>query len=334
MTELKGGGGLGGGDKGEDGKLAGGGGLGGGSATVGDSQSGKLGSTEQAAGEPPAQTVEEVLAELNSLVGLEAVKSQVTKFLAMQQANLVRKQAGQPTIPLSLHLVFTGDPGTGKTTVARIVGKLYQAAGLLPKGQLIETDRSGLVAGFVGQTALKVNELVEQADGGILFIDEAYSLARSAGEDFGVEAIAALVKAMEDRRETLAVIAAGYKSEMDGFINANPGLRSRFQTFVDFPNYSSNEMLQIFSGLCNEYGIAVQESVSKKLSDHFNSIDSGGTTGNGRYVRAIFESMFASMSMRAADDGTIEHHELLEFHESDIPELQDSNEKKPRIGFA
>lgn len=327
MTELKGGGGLGGGN---GGSLGGGGGLG----SQGTTENGKLGDLQQSEAEAPVQTVEECLAELNALVGLDAVKSQVTKFLAMQQANLVRRNAGQPTIPLSLHLVFTGDPGTGKTTVARIVGKLYRAAGLLPKGQLVETDRSGLVAGFVGQTALKVNELVEQANGGILFIDEAYSLARSAGEDFGVEAIAALVKAMEDRRETLAVIAAGYKSEMDGFINANPGLRSRFQTFVDFPNYSASEMLEIFVRLCAEYGIAVQDAVSTKLSEHFNVIDAGGTTGNGRYVRAIFESMFAAMSLRAADDGKIEHHELLEFHEADIPELQESQEKKPRIGFA
>lgn len=278
-----------------------------------------------------AGSVTEILEELNSLVGLKEVKAQVERFLAVHQANLARQQHGLAKVPHSLHLVFTGDPGTGKTTVARIVGRLYRAAGLLPSGHLVETDRSGLVAGFVGQTAIKVQETLQRADGGILFIDEAYSLASDAREGFGQEAVAALVKGMEDRRETMAVIAAGYEDPMRDFISMNPGLRSRFQTFVRFPNYSPEEMSQIFQQLGQQHEISVAQ-VMPIIHSIFEKIKTGGELGNGRFARSLFEQMYANLAVRAAADGMVEAHEITEFEAVDVPDLP-ADSQKPRIGF-
>lgn len=281
---------------------------------------------------PPEKTVEECLADLDAMVGLTDVKQQVRRFLAMQQANEVRAKAGLPVVPLSLHLVFTGDPGTGKTTVARIVSELYRAAQLLPNGSFVETDRSGLVAGYVGQTALKVNEILDQADGGVLFIDEAYSLYQGAGNDFGDEAVAALVKGMEDRRERLAVIVSGYEEEMKRFLDSNPGLRSRFQTQIHFPNYSPDELLTIFNKMCDDMQVGVHPNVVNTLSRHFEEIDSGGSRGNGRYVRNLFESMYSRMALAAAADGSITDTELSTFTEEHLPPLGDEKSRQ-RLGF-
>ena len=285
----------------------------------------------QSPASPDEATVADILKELDALVGLADVKTQVQRFLAVHQANLTRQQQGLPKVPHSLQLVFTGDPGTGKTTVARIVGRLYRAAGLLPSGHLVETDRSGLVAGFVGQTAIKVQEVLQRADGGVLFIDEAYSLASEAREDFGQEAVAALVKGMEDRRETMAVIAAGYEEQMKGFISMNPGLRSRFQTFVAFPNYSPEEMSEIFVRMGQQHEIGVSQ-VLPIVRTVFEKTNTGGDAGNGRFVRSLFEQMYANLAVRAAADGQVEAHEITEFEPEDVPDLP-AEPQKPRIGF-
>ena len=201
------------------------------------------------------ETLDDLLAELNGLVGLNTVKQDVNSLIHLQEVCRIRKERGMKTIPVSNHLVFYGNPGTGKTTVARLLAKIYHAMGILSKGQLVEVDRSGLVAGYVGQTAIKVQEVVQSALGGILFIDEAYTLTSSdSGNDYGQEAVDILLKAMEDNREDFIVIVAGYPALMQRFIDSNPGLRSRFNKYIDFVDYTVPELLQIFVVMCENNG--------------------------------------------------------------------------------
>ncbi len=192
------------------------------------------------------------MAELDSLIGLESVKQEVKSLVNLVKVRRLRKENGLPIPPMSLHMVFMGNPGTGKTTVARIISGLYAAIGVLEKGQLIEVDRSGLVAGYVGQTALKTQEVIKSALGGVLFIDEAYSLASGGENDFGREAIETILKAMEDHRDELIVVVAGYDGPMEKFINSNPGLQSRFNKYIYFPDYTGRELMAMFRLQCEK----------------------------------------------------------------------------------
>lgn len=290
-----------------------------------------LAKTESIPQPASAETLKSAMAELNSLVGLDAVKDQIAKLMNMHEANNVREKQGLPRIPVGLHLVFTGSPGTGKTTVARIVAQMYQAIGLLPGGQLVEVDRSSLVAVYVGQTALKVQNAIDRARGGVLFIDEAYSLSADRGAGFGDEAISTLVKAMEDQRDSLAIIVAGYQEPMQEFIASNQGLKSRFQNTIPFADYKTSELLDIFKVLSSNYKVALTENVNKAVEKYFDEVKPSGDMGNARYVRNLFEKMYLNLSSRAALDGNIELHELVEFAVEDIP-AQDGA-KKPKIGF-
>ena len=190
--------------------------------------------------------------ELDALIGLQSIKHDVKEIIAYAKVQKMREENGLKTAPVSLHLVFTGNPGTGKTTVARIMAKLYRQIGVLSKGQLVEVDRSGLVAGYVGQTALKTQQKIEEAMGGVLFIDEAYALAKE-GNDFGQEAIDTILKAMEDNRKDFIVIVAGYTKPMETFIESNPGLKSRFNKYIEFADYTMEELTAIFQTFCDKY---------------------------------------------------------------------------------
>ena len=239
---------------------------------------------------------------LHGLIGLAPVKGQITRLANFVKIQRKRERMGMRTAPLSLHCVFTGNPGTGKTTVARIVAQILRNLGVLSKGHLVETDRSGLVAEFVGQTAVKTNKIVDKALDGVLFIDEAYALVEGGREDYGREAIATLLKRMEDDRDRLVVILAGYTDEMKRFMESNPGLRSRFNRYVDFPDYSAEELSRIFllNVESNEY-VCTPEALSvlmRGLEDAVSRKDRH--FGNGRHVRNLFERVIEQQAMRLA----------------------------------
>ncbi len=246
----------------------------------------------------PTATIE----DLNELIGLAKVKKEVMAMKNFIEVNRRREQAGMKTPQVSYHCVFTGNPGTGKTTVARIVAGIYKELGILQKGHLVETDRSGLVAEYVGQTAVKTNKVIDSALDGVLFIDEAYSLVGASNEDFGKEAIATLVKRMEDNRDRLVVILAGYEDEMQQFIESNPGLRSRFNRYIHFEDYSADELKQIYMGMLAKYDFALQEDGKRVLTRHLEMcvVNKGKDFGNARYVRNLFERTIKAQAVRLA----------------------------------
>lgn len=248
--------------------------------------------------EPDPKTVEELLAELDALVGLEDVKAEIHRQAAVLRVEGLRAEAGLKAPTITRHMIFNGNPGTGKTTVARLVAGIYRALGLLSKGQLVEVDRSELVAGFLGQTAMKTADVVKSAEGGVLFIDEAYSLS---GDQYGTEAIDTLVKEMEDKRDDLVVIVAGYPLPMAVFIAQNPGLESRFRTTIDFADYTDDELAQIFQVMATAAEYDVAEPVVDRLREILGTVTRGPTFGNARYVRNLLEAAIGAHAWRLRD---------------------------------
>ena len=237
--------------------------------------------------------------QLNALIGLDSIKQDVVELSSFVSLQELRREAGLKPVPVSLHLVFTGNPGTGKTTVARILAKIYKKNGVLSKGQLVEVDRADLVAGYIGQTAIKTQKKIEEALGGILFIDEAYTLAKE-GNDFGQEAIDTLLKAMEDHRDDFIVIVAGYTDLMTTFINSNPGLKSRFNKFIEFPDYSADELYRIFCSMCASYDYELDEDAGEIIRAKIEDMvaDKAPNFANARAVRNLFEAVITNQAAR------------------------------------
>lgn len=261
----------------------------------------RLKDRERAEREEHERRIKELMDELNSLVGLKEVKEEVQSLINLIKIRKLREKMDMPTMEMTYHMVFTGSPGTGKTTVARIVGKIYKELGILSDGKMIETDRSGLVAGYVGQTAIKVHEIVEEAIGGVLFIDEAYSLVNpNVPNDFGTEAVDTLVKLMEDHRDNLVIIVAGYTEEMKTFLKSNSGLISRFNKFIDFPDYSREELVDIMDKMAEKTGLTIESDARSKVMDVLNSMSDNelNNFGNARGIRNLFEKLVTNQANR------------------------------------
>ncbi|MBQ0115342.1 MAG: DUF4236 domain-containing protein [Bacteroidales bacterium] len=258
--------------------------------------------------------------ELTELIGLATVKEEITKLSNFIKIQKLRERKGLKTSSVSYHCVFTGNPGTGKTTVARIIASIYKELGVIKKGHLIETDRSGLVAEYVGQTAVKTNKIIDSALDGVLFIDEAYSLVKSSKEDYGQEAIATLLKRMEDNRDRLIVILAGYRNEMKGFIDSNPGLQSRFNRYVDFSDYNAEELYEIFMKNVRSHDYYMDEGAKTKLKQIlYETVENKDVNfGNARFVRNIFEKTLENQAMRLATEKRISEDMLKEINPADI----------------
>lgn len=284
-----------------------------------------------AAHQQPQKSIDELLAELDALIGLQRVKREIHRQVAVLRVEKLRGDAGLKTPTMTRHLVFTGNPGTGKTTVARLVSGIYQALGLLSRGHLVEVDRSELVAGYLGQTATKTADVVASAAGGVLFIDEAYSLTGSPGsqgDQFGQEAVDTLVKEMEDRRDDLVVIVAGYPAPMEAFIAANPGLASRFRTIIEFEDYTDDELVAILTNLANGADYELLPEAVERFREVLGRTPRGSSFGNGRFARNALEAAIGhhAWRLRAVDSPTIDQLRRLVATDFDEEPLEEGAE--------
>lgn len=266
------------------------------------------------------KNLEQALEELHSLIGLEDVKEEIQTLVNFVKIQQQREKEGLKTNQISYHIVFTGNPGTGKTTVARLLAQIYRELGLIEKGHLVETDRSGMIAEYAGQTAVKVNKVIDEALDGVLFIDEAYALVGQNKDDYGKEAVATLIKRMEDDRKRLIVVLAGYSNEMNDFIETNPGFKSRINRYIDFKDYSAEEMLGIFKLFLkqSQYNLSQEaESVTRGIFENAYS-KRDKSFGNGRFVRNVFEKCLEKQANRLAKLGNIDRKVLMKIEAEDI----------------
>ena len=281
----------------------------------------KSGGPEQPSEAPeplPKEDMKDLLAELDGYIGLQTVKEEVHNLINMASVYQLRRQHDLPTTDMSLHMVFTGNPGTGKTMMARMMARIYRSLDILSKGQLVEVDRSGLVAGYVGQTAIKTQKVIQKAIGGVLFIDEAYALNGKSENDFGQEAIDTILKAMEDHRDDLVVIVAGYTDLMDRFIHSNPGLESRFNRFLLFDDYTTDEMVEIFRMQCKKGCYQLTEEAQPLIRDYIAEESADDSFGNARGVRNLFEHVLVAQNNRLATMEKITREDLMTITADDV----------------
>jgi stage V sporulation protein K len=270
---------------------------------------------------PEHSALKEIEEELGALVGMEEMKRMIKEIYAWIFVNKKREEMGLKARKQALHMMFKGNPGTGKTTVARLIGKLFLKMNVLSKGHLIEAERADLVGEYIGHTAQKTRDLIKKAQGGILFVDEAYSLGRGGEKDFGKEAIDTLVKHMEDKQHEFILILAGYSREMDYFLTLNPGLHSRFPLVIDFPDYDIEQLMDIAGRMLVEREYALSHEAEKKLKDHLiwvKAVLSPTSFSNGRYVRNIIEKTIRSQAMRLLMLNSYDRHELMTLRSNDL----------------
>ena len=278
--------------------------------------------------EEPPENIEDLKAELNELIGLDGVKKEVNNLINIVTVYNLRRQNNLKTVDMSLHMVFSGNPGTGKTMIARLMSRIYKSLGMLKKGHLVEVDRSGLVAGYVGQTATKTSAVIEKALGGVLFIDEAYALNSKSENDFGQEAIDTLLKAMEDHRDDLVVIVAGYDGLMDEFVHSNPGLESRFNRYLHFDDYTADEMLAILDLQLKKGQYRLGNDAREAVRDYIAAANTSSISfGNARGVRNIFERLLVAQANRLSQGGDISRDDLMTITADDVAAARASDEK-------
>ncbi len=304
------------------------------------SDGGDGGNVEREAKEdlPVKEDIAELKKELDSYIGLEEVKKEVKNLINMATVYKLRRDNDLPNTDMSLHMVFSGNPGTGKTMIARFMARVYHSLGLLSVGKLVEVDRSGLVAGYIGQTAIKTAKVLEEAKGSVLFIDEAYTLTSKSENDFGYEAVDTILKAMEDNRDDLVVIVAGYIELMEEFVDSNPGLRSRFNKYIDFADYTADEMIGIFKLNCKKSFYVLDAEAEDAVEEYLRAVEeAAGEFGNARGVRNIFEKILTEQANRIAEMETVSRDDLMKITAEDVraalfeaDKADESHESEPK----